>query len=117
MLTTLFLTSLLSATPPSAEPPPAPPVEAAPKAVDPSVVIHVDGMVCSFCVQGLERGMSKLSGVTRVALSLEDKTIALWMAPNKVLSDEVLEKQIRDSGFDVAKILRPKNPPDSKQKP
>ena len=74
-------------------------------------------MVCSFCVQGLERGMRKLDGVTRVLLSLEDKTIALWIAPKQQLTNAVIEQQIRDSGFDVAKIVRPTDPVDLNQKP
>ena len=117
MLTTLLMASLLSANPPTEPELNQPPAQEAAKAAAASVVVHVDGMVCSFCVQGLERGMGKLEGVTRVVLSLEHKTISLWIAPNKELTDATIKKQIRDSGFDVAKILRTKTPSELTQNP
>jgi copper chaperone CopZ len=70
------------------------------------IVITVDGMVCSFCVQGVERTMRRIDGVADVALSLESKTISLWMKPDGTVEDAFLRDQIKASGFDARDIVR-----------
>ena len=79
----------------------------------PQIVITVDGMVCSFCVQGVERTMRKIDAVANVALSLESKTISLWLKPDHHVEDEFLADRIKASGFDASNIERitPPTPP------
>lgn len=77
-----------------------------PETTPADIVINVDGMVCSFCVQGVERTMERIEGVDSVALSLESKTISLWMKTGGHVTDEFLRKQIKASGFDAREIVR-----------
>jgi len=86
-------------------PPPAP--AAAPPAAQADVVLTVNGMVCSFCVQGVERTMRKIEAVQDVALSLEHKTISLWLKAGQTVEDDFLKERIKASGFDVESIARP----------
>ena len=90
-------------TSPSVAPPPS---DSSAPATPADIVITVDGMVCSFCVQGVERTMRRIDGVADVALSLESKTISLWMKPNGTVEDSLLRDQIKASGFDARDIVR-----------
>ena len=110
----LSLMLLFAGTPTTADPATdsshSPPSTSQPDSPTPQVpadiVITVDGMVCSFCVQGVERTMRRIEGVSEVALSLEAKTISLWMKPGGTVEDAFLRGQIKASGFDARDIVR-----------
>jgi len=90
---------------------PAPGLPTGPESGVPAdIVISVDGMVCSFCVQGVERTMRRIDAVADVALSLESKTISLWLKSGQDVDDEFLKKQIKASGFDATAVTRPTPP-------
>ena len=90
---------------------PAPGLPEGPESGVPAdIVISVDGMVCSFCVQGVERTMRRIDAVADVALSLESKTISLWLKSGQDVEDEFLKKQIKASGFDATAVTRPTPP-------
>ena len=84
-------------------PEPAPPAQETAAA---SIVVTVDGMVCSFCVQGLERTMLRMEAIEKVVLDLEAKTMSLWTQKGLDVSDETLRSEIKASGFDAREIVR-----------
>lgn len=67
--------------------------------------IHVNGMVCDFCVRSIEKTMKEAGGVTDVAVDLSAKTVTLTLDPAKPTpSDTELTALITDSGYDTVKI-------------
>jgi len=93
----------LSALAETEDPPSTPPAQASAAA---NIVVTVDGMVCSFCVQGLERTMLRMEAIEKVALNLEAKTMSLWTQSGQNVSDETLRSEIKASGFDAREIVR-----------
>ena len=44
-----------------------------------SIRVKVKGMVCSFCVQGVEKKLLGIDGVKKVTVNLETKTVEMWI--------------------------------------
>ena len=68
--------------------------------------VAINGMVCSFCVQGIERKLSSLPATQSVKVDLEKHLVSISLRPGATISDEQLRKLIRDAGFDVRQIHR-----------
>ena len=73
-----------------------------------TVKVKINGMVCSFCAQGLTKKFSAEEAVSKVDVSLEKKVMQLDLKPGKSISDEKITQLITDSGYKVEKIERPK---------
>ena len=70
--------------------------------------ISIKGMVCSFCAQGIEKKFKAMPEVASVKVSLETKKVDLGLKEGKNLSDEQIDKVIKDSGYETVKIERVK---------
>ena len=70
------------------------------------VVINVKGMVCSFCAQGVEKKLTEIESVARVAISIETKTVEVWLKTAGTLTDEQIKKAINSAGYNIEKIVR-----------
>jgi periplasmic mercuric ion binding protein len=70
------------------------------------IMVHVKGMVCSFCAQGIKKSFLKLPEVEKVEPNLEEKVVLVTTKPNQTLSDESIKKLIVDSGYEVTEIMR-----------
>ena len=70
------------------------------------VDVKVKGMVCSFCVQGIEKKFKGESSVDNVKVNLDESLVSIWIKENQDLSDERIESLVKDSGYNVAKITR-----------
>jgi len=73
-------------------------------AVGSRVEVTVNGMVCSFCAQGLERNLRRLPATQAVSVDLQQHRITISLKPGAALDDQQIRKVIRDSGFDVREI-------------
>lgn len=69
--------------------------------------VTVKGMVCSFCVQGIEKKFKGESSVDNVKVNLDESLVSIWLKDNQVLSDDRIEALVKDSGYNVAEIKRP----------
>ena len=65
------------------------------------VTVAVNGMVCSFCANGLEKKFSKVDGVESVKVDLEAKEIHLVTKAGANLSDENITKLVKEAGYSV----------------
>ena len=74
------------------------------------IEVIVKGMVCSFCVQGIEKKFGKEDAVEKVSVALEESKVSIWLKEDKSLSDERLTELIQESGYNVDKIKRPLAP-------
>tara|TARA_Y100000991_G_C21946481_1_gene337682 strand:+ start:528 stop:971 length:444 start_codon:yes stop_codon:yes gene_type:complete len=70
------------------------------------VNVTVNGMVCSFCVQGLEKAFTKEKSVKSVVVSLSDKLVVLSLKENMDISDEKIKSIVENTGYNVKKIKR-----------
>jgi copper chaperone CopZ len=68
--------------------------------------IGVDGMVCSFCAQGIEKNLKSRAEINQVFVSLQNKLVAVSFKDGRSVSDGELSKLIIDSGYKVTQIAR-----------
>ncbi len=64
------------------------------------------GMSCPFCAYGVEQKLKRLEGVTDLEVALETGLATLSLADGADVSNEVLQKTVKEAGFEVAKIVR-----------
>ena len=72
----------------------------------PNIDVTVKGMVCSFCVQGIEKTFKKESAVETVKVDLKKSMVSLWIKEKNSLSDDRIVSLVKDSGYNVAQIKR-----------
>ncbi|EDZ64097.1 heavy metal-associated domain protein [beta proteobacterium KB13] len=65
--------------------------------------IEVNGMVCAFCAQGIEKSLSKIETTKDVYVNLDEGFVILESS-NDGLKEDKIKKIIVDSGYDVTKI-------------
>ena len=65
--------------------------------------IEVNGMVCAFCAQGIEKSLSKIETTKDVYVNLDEGFVILE-STNDGVSEEKIKNIIVDSGYDVTKI-------------
>jgi len=78
-----------------------------------SKTIHIDveGLVCDFCAQSIEKVLMKQPGVERVDVNLNDGRVIVKMADvfqddEDGISNDRIEKLFLDAGYDVLAIMR-----------
>ena len=70
------------------------------------IKIFVKGLVCSFCVQGVEKQFKSQESVEEIVVDLHSSSVSLWLKDNTTISDEVITKLITDSGYNIESIER-----------
>jgi copper chaperone CopZ len=73
-----------------------------------AITIKVNGLVCAFCAQGIEKHFKENSDVGSVSVDLNTKIVDVQTKGDKDISDEMITKIIRDAGFTVVEIARKK---------
>lgn len=66
--------------------------------------ITVNGMVCAFCAQGIEKRLTALPQTQGVYVNLARKVVAVEAKPGQTLDEAQLRAEIRDAGYDVVGI-------------
>ena len=75
-----------------------------------TIEMKVNGLVCAFCAQGIEKSFRRNPAVTDVVVSLEDRLVAVEVTPGKEIPDQELHNLLADSGYDVKTITRTQTP-------
>ena len=65
---------------------------------------EVNGMVCSFCAQGIEKKMRSLVQTRDVYVDLKNRVVAVELKDGQTLSTDTVRDLIKDAGYDVVKI-------------
>lgn len=68
------------------------------------VDIDIEGMSCKFCAFSVQKNLSKLPGVDKAEVSIDDKRAHIVMAPGQHADVEILKQKITDSGFTPVKV-------------
>lgn len=71
-----------------------------------TVEMDVNGLVCAFCAQGIEKTLKGFDATEEVFVSLENRIVAIALKDGADLSDAELTKAITDSGYAVVAIRR-----------
>jgi copper chaperone CopZ len=70
------------------------------------VVVHVIGLVCGFCAQGIKKTFGAEEGVSVAVVDLDGKKVVLSVKEGASISDERITEMITDAGYTVTAIER-----------
>ncbi len=71
------------------------------------VIVKVDGMVCDFCAQSLQKVFGKEDSVNGIDVSLDDQTVTIDTKEGQDITDEKVKELIEWGGYDLVSIDRP----------
>lgn len=66
--------------------------------------IRVNGMVCAFCAQGIEKRLSALPQTEAVYVNLGQKIVAVQARSGQSFDTAKIRAEITDAGYDVVDI-------------
>ena len=64
----------------------------------------VNGMVCAFCAQGIEKRLSSLPATKAVFVDLRKKIVAVEAREGQSLDLAAIRHEITEAGYDVVKL-------------
>ena len=71
-----------------------------------TIEMDVNGLVCAFCAQGIEKKLRAFPATADVVVSLEKRLVALSTKGGADIGDEELRKALTDAGYTVKAIHR-----------
>ncbi|SDN92926.1 Heavy-metal-associated domain-containing protein [Rhodoferax sp. OV413] len=66
--------------------------------------VTVNGMVCAFCAQGIEKGLSAMPATKAVFVDLKHKVVAVEAKDGHALDRKAIAAEIVDAGYDVVRM-------------
>lgn len=69
-----------------------------------SLKVTVNGMVCAFCAQGIEKRVGKMDATKAVFVDLKRRTVVVEARDGLQLDAKAITAEIVDSGYDVVKL-------------
>ena len=71
-----------------------------------TIEMTVNGLVCGFCAQGIEKTLRKNAATADVLVSLENRLVAVTTKEGTDIADTELRKALTNAGYDVKAITR-----------
>ena len=71
-----------------------------------TVRMDVNGMVCAFCAQGIEKRLRSMGATEDVFVSLQKHVVAVALKPGQDIPDDTLKGSLKEAGYDVTGIQR-----------
>lgn len=78
-----------------------------------TIEMDVNGLVCAFCAQGIEKTMKTFPATAGVFVSLEHRIVAVQLKDGQDIGDDALAKAITDAGYKLVAIHRTDEPLDA----
>ena len=75
-----------------------------------TIEMNVNGLVCAFCAQGIEKQLRKFPATADVIVSLEHKTVAVALKDGVDIPDTELRRALSNAGYSVKAIQRSETP-------
>jgi copper chaperone CopZ len=75
-----------------------------------TIEMNVNGLVCAFCAQGIEKKLRKIPATADVVVSLEQRLVAVALKDGQDISDAELRKALTNAGYTVTSIQRTDTP-------
>jgi copper chaperone CopZ len=72
-----------------------------------TIEMEVNGLVCAFCAQGIEKKLRTFPETSDVVVSLEERLVAVSTKEGKDIADDELRRALTDAGYTVVNIQRP----------
>ncbi len=69
-----------------------------------SMKATVNGMVCAFCAQGIEKRISKMPSTKAVYVDLKKKTVVVEPKEGMSLDKKAIMEEVKDAGYDIVKV-------------
>ncbi|HWH74038.1 MAG TPA: heavy-metal-associated domain-containing protein [Methylibium sp.] len=66
--------------------------------------LTVNGMVCAFCAQGIEKKLKAMPATEAVYVNLADKIVAVQIKDGQTLDIDKVRAEVKDAGYDVVKV-------------
>jgi mercuric ion binding protein len=71
-----------------------------------TIEMDVNGLVCAFCAQGIEKTMKGFPATAAVFVSLEHRLVAVQLKDGQDIADPVLGKAITNAGYKLVAVRR-----------
>ncbi len=71
-----------------------------------TIKASVNGMVCAFCVTGIEKTFKSQPAVDTIKVDLDTKIVTITTKKNQNIDDVTVKKLIADAGYAVTGIVR-----------
>ena len=78
-----------------------------------TIEMNINGLVCAFCAQGIEKKLRKLPATADVVVSLQQHLVAVALKDGQDISDADLRTALTNSGYTVTLIQRTDEPIDT----
>jgi copper chaperone CopZ len=75
-----------------------------------TIEMTVNGLVCAFCAQGIEKKLKKFPATAEVVVNLEHRLVAVSLKDGQDIADADLRKALTDAGYTVKSIERTETP-------
>lgn len=69
-----------------------------------TIHVGVDGLVCAFCVKGIESSFKKQEAVETVKVDLDEKLVTITTKADKTMDDATIKNIITDAGYKTTTI-------------
>lgn len=71
-----------------------------------TIEMDVNGLVCAFCAQGIEKKLRAFPATSDVVVSLEEHLVAVSTKEGQDIADDELRRALTDAGYTVKGIRR-----------
>jgi copper chaperone CopZ len=71
-----------------------------------TIEMEVNGLVCAFCAQGIEKKLRAFPATSDVVVSLEERLVAVSTKEGQDIADDELRRALTDAGYTVKDIRR-----------
>jgi copper chaperone CopZ len=75
-----------------------------------TIEMTVNGLVCAFCAQGIEKKLKKFPATAEVVVNLEHRLVAVSLKDGQDIADADLRKALTGAGYTVKSIDRTDTP-------
>lgn len=70
------------------------------------IIAKVNGLVCDFCVQAIQKTLLKEPGVTDAEVDLTAKTVTVGLKDGATVEEARLGKLLQDAGYDMVSYTK-----------
>ena len=75
-----------------------------------TIEMNVNGLVCAFCAQGIEKQLRKFPATADVIVSLEHKLVAVALKDGQDIPDTELRRALTNAGYWAVAVQRTEMP-------
>ena len=79
--------------------------------IDPNGIllsVSVEGMVCDFCAQAIEKVFMKKKEVAGITIDLDNQNVTIALKENNDINNKILEELFLNAGYNITSIDRNK---------